>query len=60
MKLYIVLWKGTFDKKWSVDGIYTDEKIAQARLTLEQLEHPKWRHAIVEADDPDAVAEQAA
>ena len=52
MKLYIVLWKGTHAKKWSVDGIYGHQVIAEARLRLEELEHPGWKHALVVADAP--------
>ena len=52
MKLYIMIWKGTMDKKWSVDGIYEDQVIAEARLRLEELEHPGWKHALVIAEAP--------
>ena len=52
-KLYIVLWKGSFDTKWSVDAVYENPEIAQARLRLEELEHPTWKHAIVTAEVAD-------
>ena len=53
MKLYAVVWGCGKADGWHCNNVYTDEAIAEARLTLDQLEHPTWAHRIIEGDVPD-------
>lgn len=52
MKMYVVLWCGSYDVKWICDGVFMDKGIAEAKLSYERLAHPTWRHALVEIDAP--------
>ncbi len=60
MKMYLVLWAGKYDTNWSYDGLYATPEHAQAKITLEQLDHPSFRHTVIEIDAPSLITDASA
>jgi hypothetical protein len=54
MKLYIVLWFNSYEKKWAADSVWMDDAIADAKLKFERLSCPGRRYELVECTVPDS------
>jgi hypothetical protein len=51
-KVYIVLWRGKYEREWACDGIFRSFEIAEAKMRFESLQHPEWAHAILTGEIP--------
>ena len=51
MMLYAVVWS-TNGREWNCSKMTDNPEIAHARLTLDQLENPGWKHRIIEGEVP--------